>query len=176
MELNIGCGMDTRGDVSVDIVTTSEVDVLGSAICLPFAKESFDTVLMNQVIEHIPPEDLPDLFDELYRVLEPGGVVKLWIPHAATRLYDQDPTHVSRWTYGTIDYFTDGSFSWYFDDRKFEFELCEREINVWSHHEVRLSGLRSQLLQLLNRFFSREDSLLYWPTVAGSLHIEIRKV
>lgn len=176
MMLNVGAGMDDVGDVALDIVRTPRTDVLGTAVELPFADETFERVLLDQVAEHIAPEELPMLFEELYRVLEPDGIVDIRVPHAATRLYDQDPTHRSSWTYGTIEYFTDGNFSWYYDDRAFDFELVERKLSVWSHRDVRLSRVRSKLLQFVNARFGREDSLLYWPTVGGSIRFELRKV
>ena len=47
--------------------------------CLPFADESFDTVLLHQVIEHVA--DTDGLVEEATRVLVPGGTLLLSTPN-----------------------------------------------------------------------------------------------
>jgi SAM-dependent methyltransferase len=46
---------------------------------IPFAAESFDIVVNNQVMEHV--EDIELTLSELHRVLKPGGVVFSVFPH-----------------------------------------------------------------------------------------------
>ena len=48
---------------------------------IPFAAESFDIVVNNQVMEHVENIDLT--LAELHRVLKPGGVVLSLFPHKA---------------------------------------------------------------------------------------------
>lgn len=174
--LNIGAGFDSKGDIKLDIVISNNPDVQATATSLPFVDETFDLVIMDQVLEHISPDELGSVFEEVYRVLKPGGILRGYVPHAATRLNDQDPTHKSSWTYKTPEYFADGNFSWYYEDTAFDFKISKREVSVWSHKEVFLSSLRSVFLQSLYRFFGEEDSLLYWPTVAGSIKFELEKI
>lgn len=52
----------------------------GNIFQLPFADESFDKVLMSEVLEHLSDDVLG--LRELYRVLRPGGVLALSVPHA----------------------------------------------------------------------------------------------
>ena len=47
---------------------------------LPFAPESFDKVLMTEVLEHVT--DDARALAEAFRVLRPGGVLALSVPHA----------------------------------------------------------------------------------------------
>lgn len=54
--------------------------VLGDAERLPFADESFDGVLMSEVLEHLP--DDAGALAEVRRVLKPGGVLAVSVPHA----------------------------------------------------------------------------------------------
>lgn len=54
--------------------------VRGDAQRLPLADDSFDAVLMTEVLEHIP--DDAAALSEVLRVLRPGGVLALSVPHA----------------------------------------------------------------------------------------------
>lgn len=54
------------------------MDAVAMADQLPFAAESFDTVLCTEVLEHVPDPKL--VLDELVRVVRPGGRVILTVP------------------------------------------------------------------------------------------------
>jgi ubiquinone/menaquinone biosynthesis C-methylase UbiE len=45
----------------------------GDVRSLPYADGFFDSVLMISILEHLRPADLPSAFDEVRRVLRPGG-------------------------------------------------------------------------------------------------------
>ncbi len=47
---------------------------------LPFADNSFDKVLMTEVLEHLA--DDRTAMNEIFRILKPGGVLALSVPHA----------------------------------------------------------------------------------------------
>jgi glycosyltransferase involved in cell wall biosynthesis/ubiquinone/menaquinone biosynthesis C-methylase UbiE len=47
---------------------------------LPFADSSFDKVLMSEVLEHLADDRIA--MSEVFRVLKPGGVLALSVPHA----------------------------------------------------------------------------------------------
>jgi SAM-dependent methyltransferase len=46
---------------------------------LPFAKASFDKVLLSEVLEHIP--DDSRALAEIHRILKPGGILSISVPH-----------------------------------------------------------------------------------------------
>jgi SAM-dependent methyltransferase len=69
--------------------------VHGSIFALPFSDESFDCVVCSEVVEHIPAEEKP--FDELIRVLKPGGRLILGTPD-----YDRWTWRALEWLYGRL--------------------------------------------------------------------------
>lgn len=89
--LDVGCGSSViiqslNNPVALDYklakvryVRRYGVPVLqASAFALPFKPDSFDCLISSQVIEHIPFDEV--LFDEMCRVLEPGGTLILGTP------------------------------------------------------------------------------------------------
>ena len=67
--------MATAGEIAPD--STGEC-VNGDATRLPFADDTFDSIIASEVMEHIP-DDMAAL-DELARVLKPGGTIAVTIP------------------------------------------------------------------------------------------------
>jgi len=58
-------------------------DVKADICNLPFANDSYDFIICNHVLEHIP--DHLQAMRELYRVLSPGGTAILQVPYEANR-------------------------------------------------------------------------------------------
>lgn len=50
----------------------------GNALALPFPDESFDVVIISEVMEHIP--DDKGVLAEMVRVLKPGGRIAITVP------------------------------------------------------------------------------------------------
>ncbi len=48
---------------------------------LPFAEETFDTVCLCDIVEHLAPQDIPDLLKETARVLKRKGKLILTTPN-----------------------------------------------------------------------------------------------
>lgn len=84
--LDIGAGPAPFADLmeaftvySVDFVPYRNIDFLADFTkTLPIADDSFDVVVMSNVLEHIP--DPLDLFSECKRILKPGGKLILTVP------------------------------------------------------------------------------------------------
>ncbi len=78
--LNVGAG-DTRykkGIVNIDLFPGRQVDVQAAAEALPFEEESFDLVILQDVIEHVSsPETVRA---EIERVLKKGGRLYIQVP------------------------------------------------------------------------------------------------
>ncbi|HRU04821.1 MAG TPA: class I SAM-dependent methyltransferase [Candidatus Brocadiia bacterium] len=83
--LDIGCGAKpyrtifrVSAYVGLDMPCEQRADVHGDGQMLPFRAESFDTVLCNQTLEHVP--EPSHLMREALRVLRPGGALILTAP------------------------------------------------------------------------------------------------
>lgn len=82
--VNLGCGYrPMKGWVNVDRARGPEVQVVWDlANGLPFPDSSCVAVFSEHFIEHILKEDAARFLTECYRVLEPGGVLRISTPDA----------------------------------------------------------------------------------------------
>src|SRR5262249_33731677 len=96
--LNWGCGPITPfGWVNSDIQAWPGVEVVGDILAgLPLADGSFDYVVSIHALPEIPYRDQDRALAELYRVLRPGGTLRLGLPDMdrAVRAYQaRDPDY-----------------------------------------------------------------------------------
>lgn len=52
----------------------------GSVLSMPYENDFFDTVLLISILEHLKPSELVKAFEEIRRVLRPGGQVVYGVP------------------------------------------------------------------------------------------------
>jgi len=52
----------------------------GSVLEMPYPDQSFDTVLLISILEHLQPQEQLQAFREIWRVLKPGGQVVYGVP------------------------------------------------------------------------------------------------
>ena len=80
--LHIGCGPYYMPDwVNTDITITSNADFFCDITQkLPIPDKIFDVIYGAEVIEHIELEEARLFFREAYRILKPGGVMRLTTP------------------------------------------------------------------------------------------------
>ena len=104
-KLNLGCGEDYReGFVNVDIRKDVKTDsIVNIEKKLPFKDNSFDYIYSRHVIEHIHPEKLKFLMDEIYRVCKNNAVVEIHVPHFSCGKTYQSYTHLTPISYFTFD-------------------------------------------------------------------------
>jgi len=127
--LDLGCGTGFIGKyikgrtIGIDldigalkVAKENEEVLIASGIYLPFKNESFSGVIAKDILEHL----LHPLVavNEIYRVLERGGIVYASVPDANTNKVWDDYTHVRPFTKRSLkSLFEDGGFSvkkiWY---------------------------------------------------------------
>jgi predicted SAM-dependent methyltransferase len=86
--INFGCGPRVLdGWINLDMSRADDIDVVWNLkFGMPFPDASCTALFGEHVIEHIPKEDGAKLLKECYRVLEPGGVLRLSTPDAGLYL------------------------------------------------------------------------------------------
>jgi GT2 family glycosyltransferase len=101
--LNIGCGDHPRQSELLDKWFNMDIQAFpGVQIVrdlkrgIPMPDETFDHVLMDNVLEHFESDDVVFIINEIDRVLKIGGTAEIIVPHAmhGQGAY-QDPTHKS---------------------------------------------------------------------------------
>lgn len=108
MKLDLGCGVSKKeGYVGLDKRPLPGVDIVHDLEVFPYPIEAgvVEEVRGHHVIEHIKPWLMIDFMDELWRILQPGGLLTLDMPYAGTSSYWQDPTHCNGCIELTFEYF-----------------------------------------------------------------------
>lgn len=95
--LDCGCGRPgqaLQNVVNVEIVRYPNVDVVASGDALPFAAGTFDAVICEAVLEHVP--DPWKVVNEVDRALKPGAAVLFDVPFIAP--FHGYPNHFHNFT------------------------------------------------------------------------------
>jgi len=147
--LDLGCGYrpyeDLLPDGTVYLGMDGEAgrrpDLAGSCLAIPVRNASFDSVMCNHVIEHVPRPW--DALREVSRVLKPGGLLYLTVPQTWGLHYE--PNDFYRYTkYG---------LAYLLGKAGFEVVECEPMGGLFSFLAVRLIDLAvvSALFPFLRR-------------------------
>ena len=84
MELNLGAGKKIiKNAVNVDIMPGEGIDQIVdlSIFPWPWKDESIKVISASHIIEHFP--DQKQFIEECLRILKPGGVLELVVPHSS---------------------------------------------------------------------------------------------
>lgn len=105
VRLNLGCcDQPMKEWLNCDIVPGTGVDVVADLTQRwPWAESSVDEIRAWDFIEHLPNKIFT--MNEAWRVLKPGGVIKILVPTTDGRGAFQDPTHVSFWNRNSFFYY-----------------------------------------------------------------------
>lgn len=99
LELAFGRHSHPDADVGVEVFHENSVDAVGieattaDARALPFADDSFDTVIGRRFLHHVPEGERGDIVAEARRVLAPGG--RLILLEGTPGLYRRFTKHVA---------------------------------------------------------------------------------
>lgn len=129
--LNLGCGK-TRipGSIGVDRVEIDGyVDVVHNLDILPypFKKNSVDEIHMYHVLEHLS-EPIKKI-EEMSKILKPGGLLYLRVPHFSSMGAFTDMTHVRPFSVFSFDCFVKENYHHFYTP--VTFEVIERRIKYF---------------------------------------------
>jgi ubiquinone/menaquinone biosynthesis C-methylase UbiE len=85
--LNLGCGNSTfaaANVINLDAYQVPGVNLVWdlSKTPLPFEDETFDFIIANHILEHVP--DWWECFKDLARIVKIGGTIEVWLPGDGT--------------------------------------------------------------------------------------------
>lgn len=184
VRVEVGCGpYKQSGYLGVDLDLYSGVDLLGDLHHLPFHDSSVDFLLTQHTLEHV--EDPLQCIREIYRVVKPGGLVKIVVPHYSSSGFWMDLTHRNPFSVRSFEYF-DRDFA-----HKAGFPCYLKEVNLRTlsrrliYWPPRLGGhsyFKRQVLIILNRLLSALANLsptfcerfwCYWVGGFFEVHFEL---
>lgn len=122
-------GLDNQTTLSVNEgKSSSDADVMGDAMDLPFKNREFDCVVALSLLEHVAEPQL--VINEAYRVLKKGGVFALTVPF------------MNRLHMAPYDYFRFTEYGLSYMLKKTGFKIVKLEGNggMWKMIGYRLSG------------------------------------
>jgi SAM-dependent methyltransferase len=166
--LSVGCGRRTRepGVVLLDISAELNPDVIWdlNSYPYPFEDSTFQIIECFDVIEHV--DNIVKVFQEFYRILSPGGVIKITTPHYSCANSFIDPTHKWHLSYFSFDYFLDTSDLNYYSSARFK---------IATRHLYFQGGRinRSIIRRLANRFPKTYEDRFAWIFPAHYLYFEL---
>ena len=82
MKLNVGCSLSKyQGWINIDIDSNTKPDVIHDATkTFPYATGSVDFIYSEHFIEHLAVEGGVAFFREAFRILKPGGAMRIATP------------------------------------------------------------------------------------------------
>ena len=173
--LNIGCGNDIRsGYINLDKVALPGVDVVWdvSQFPYPFENNYFTTILLINVLEHIP--DTIKVMEELHRICKPGATITIRVPYWNSTQQATDITHVRCFTEFSMDYFDPqkplGERRMYYSTARFTVEA----VHVWVCFPHRCYLIKNEplckILLKIAHYLSNIASLIEFELIALKPH------
>ena len=100
--LNLGCGnVYYDGIINADFFSVTKKD-FGMDLRYPFKikSETFDGIFCDHTLEHLSYEEVEHVLDESYRILKPGGWIRVIVPDFnlfVTKYYENDNEWFNKW-------------------------------------------------------------------------------
>ena len=150
--LNIGCGYNQykhKNVVNVDAFDICKPDVVWdlNKTPYPFEDNSFDIVIANHILEHLP--NWWGAFNECARVLKENGVMELWVPGSGTNAANGFRDHVVEINdcsfYGVHNTWREGGNAWADENSKCpanRMKLVHRQTTMERKWWIRMAPLK----------------------------------
>jgi len=150
LTLDLGCGNKKRpGTVGVDFNDRTAADVIHdlNVFPYPFEDASVDHVYLDNTLEHL--DDVLRVMEEVYRIVKPGGTVKVIVPYFRSLWAFIDPTH--------RHFFTVSSFAFYDPDhiicQRYDYTLARfKTEKIVFNETLQSSPFKSMMMAIANRW------------------------
>jgi predicted SAM-dependent methyltransferase len=144
--LDVGCGSHkVPGAIGMDVLDLESVDVKHdlNSFPYPFEDHLFDEIYCLHVLEHV--DDLIGTMKELYRIVKPGGIIYIRVPHASccTTAW-ADPTHKRFFVHRSFEHFDSRSDIYKFGT---DFRIRKRRLHYYLYEGVR-NGVKIQRMPI----------------------------
>jgi SAM-dependent methyltransferase len=166
--LDLGCGTTKEPNAfGVDNVELPGVDLVHDLLDFPYpiVTASAKEVYLKHVLEHFSFADLQRILAEVYRILEPGGLVHIHVPHVFSVAAWVDPTHRMGFTFESIGFLTVSADKAYYKETENRWELIATTARVtwfnWKRYSMRRldAGISKMVSACLNWLLRRRG----WP-------------
>lgn len=129
--INLGCGKSRiPNSIGVDRVKIdNHVDIVHDLnnTPYPFENDSVDEVHFYHVLEHL--HDHIKKLEEIYRILKPGGILHMRVPHFSSMGAFTDITHVRPFGYGSFDCLEENHYQHFYTTANFKIQ--DKEIKYF---------------------------------------------
>ena len=170
-KLSVGCG---RREAEPDLIRLDISELINPDIVwdlnvfnYPFNDSTFSEIECFDVIEHL--QDIPRTLEELHRILEPNGLLKITTPHFSCANSFVDPTHKWHLSYFSFDYFCDNHTLGYYS--KARYRINKRHIQFQGSRFN-----RTLVSRLANRFPQSYEQRWAWVFPAWFLYFELQAI
>ncbi|MGH2613354.1 MAG: class I SAM-dependent methyltransferase [Rhabdochlamydiaceae bacterium] len=138
LKLHLGCGdYWFEGYINIDINVYGGTDMLWDIRKgLPFQNEVVEIIEAYEVVEHFNKYEIDEILKDWYRVLIPGGIVKIGLPDmdGLIALYATDKANAIQQIYGIEDHphhkqgYTVETLTKLFEDHRFQVKSCDQGV------------------------------------------------
>ena len=163
---------DIESDSAEDIICSHYVehtpmDTYGKRVVMA-ARDSIDFIEFKKALDNIdinaPSDGLMLFMDEVYRILKPGGKIKIIAPYYSSIRCWQDPTHRRAISDATFLYFNKG---W-------------RDVNKLDHYGLKCDFDFTQGYDIAGDWASRHDdsrnnAILHYNNIVNDIHVVLTK-
>lgn|SRR5574341_449929 len=159
MILDLGCGRaKVPGAFGVDNATLPGIDLIHDLLALPYPLQDgcATEIYLNHVIEHFALTDYQRILQEAYRLLQPGGILHVRVPHIFSVAAWVDPTHKSAFTFRSAQFWVHETDKAYYLETQnlWDLQCTTAQLTWFDWKQYRLRQLDSWLSHGLARFLN----------------------
>lgn len=189
--INLGCGkVRIPNSIGVDRVMIEKyVDIVHDLdiVPYPFKNNTVDEIHLYHVLEHL--QDPIKKLEEIYRILKPGGVLHMRVPHFSSMGAFTDLTHIRPFGYYSFDCLEKENYQHFYTNA--EFKIIKKEIKYFGLypndglyskyvHPNQCAWYMRPIIRLINRMIKLspiafERIWCYWIGGATEVVLELRK-